>query len=221
MEAEIKAIFDSIARLKRECGITRDITVTAATKTIEPERINLLPAYGITIAGENRVQELVAKYDEVRGVEWHFIGALQTNKVKYILGKVTLVHSLDRPALADEIERLSERRNEVTNVLVEVNTGREPSKSGVLPENAEALMEYAAGKKHIKLCGVMGVFPVGADERLYDELYTLGEKCERRYGGGIISAGMSNDYLTAIRHGANMVRLGSAIFGPRQYKENH
>ena len=110
MRDEINNLFARIEQVKRSCGITRDVTVVAATKTVPPERINELPQYGITIAGENRVQELLEKYDSVHGIECHFIGALQTNKVKYIVDKVSLIHSVDREALADEIDRQAAKR---------------------------------------------------------------------------------------------------------------
>lgn len=217
MQAEIERIRANIEAVKHRAGITRDITIVAATKTVEPERINELPAFGITIAGENRVQELLEKYDRVKGLEWHFIGALQTNKVKYIIDKVTLIHSVDRVALADEIDRQAARRSMTADVLVEVNTGSEPTKSGVLPGDAESLLDYVAGKKNIRLRGVMGVFPVGAGDELYERLAEISRLAGERYGADILSAGMSGDYEKAILYGANVVRLGSAIFGKRTY----
>ena len=220
MKDEIRTVFENIGRVKREKGITYPITVVAATKTIDPERINLLPEYGINIAGENRVQELIEKYDSVRGVKWHFIGSLQTNKVKYIVDKVELIHSVDREELADEIDKRSAKIGKVTDVLVEVNTGEEASKSGVMPEKAEALAAYVAAKKNVRLRGVMGVFPIGAADELYEKLYGIYRKIADTYPeADVLSAGMSGDYLKAIAHGANLVRIGSAIFGKRIYTE--
>ncbi len=212
--SEIKARIDAV---KSTCGITRDITIVAATKTVEPERINELPKYGITEIGENRVQELLDKFDKVHGLNWHFIGSLQTNKVKYIIDKVKLIHSVDREALADEIDRQAEKHGLIMDVLVEINIGGEESKSGVNPNEALKLMEYVATKPHINLRGVMSVFPVNADEELYERLSRFGQKAKEKYGADIISAGMSGDYERAIKHGANTVRLGSAIFGKRIY----
>lgn len=219
MRDEINKLFERIENVKREFGITQDITVVAATKTVSPERINELPSFGITIAGENRVQELLDKYDKVHGVDWHFIGALQTNKVKYIMDKVSLIHSVDRKSLADEIDRQAAKRNLVANVLVEINVGAEASKSGVSPDAAKDLIDYVAAKANVELKGVMSVLPVGAPDELYIKLAEFGKYTNEKYGAKIISAGMSGDYEKAIRFGANVIRPGSAIFGKRHYTE--
>lgn len=219
MRDEINNLFARIEQVKRSCGITRDVTVVAATKTVPPERINELPQYGITIAGENRVQELLEKYDGVHGIEWHFIGALQTNKVKYIVDKVSLIHSVDREALADEIDRQAAKRGLTANVLVEINIGGEDSKSGVSKHTAKALIDYVASKPNLRLRGVMSVLPVGAPDEIYVELSGYGSYANEKYGADVISAGMSGDYEKAIRFGANMIRPGSAIFGKRNYTE--
>lgn len=219
MRDEINNLFARIEQVKRSYGITRDVTVVAATKTVPPERINELPQYGITIAGENRVQELLEKYDSVHGIEWHFIGALQTNKVKYIVDKVSLIHSVDREALADEIDRQAAKRGLTANVLVEINIGGEESKSGVSKHTAKALIDYVASKPNLRLRGVMSVLPVGAPDEMYVELSGYGSYAKEKYGADVISAGMSGDYEKAIRFGANMIRPGSAIFGKRNYTE--
>lgn len=212
--AQIKARIDAV---KSANGITRDIKIVAATKTVDPSRINELPKFGITEIGENRVQELLDKFDKVQGLNWHFIGALQTNKVKYIIDKVKLIHSVDRESLADEIDRQAAKHGLITDVLVEINIGGEENKSGVSPDGALKLMEYVAAKEHINLRGVMSVFPIGAEDELYEKLHNFGKKAKELYGADIISAGMSGDYERAIKHGANVVRLGSAIFGKRIY----
>jgi len=219
MRDEINKLFARIDEVKRECGITREITVVAATKTVSSERINELPKYGIKIAGENRVQELLDKCDEVRGLEWHFIGALQTNKVKYIIDKVSLIHSVDRESLADEIDRQAEKRGIIANVLVEINVGGEVSKSGVSPDRAKDLIDYVAAKKYVRLKGVMSVLPINATDEQYVKLAEFGKYALEKYGADVISAGMSGDYEKAIRYGANMIRPGSAIFGKRNYTE--
>lgn len=217
MQKEINDVFENIERVKRECGITEEITVVAATKTVSPERINELPRCGIKIAGENRVQELLEKYDKVSGVEWHLIGALQTNKVKYIIDKVKLIHSLDREALADEIDKQAKKHGLIMNVLVEVNMGREESKSGVMPEAVFELINYVKTKENVCLKGVMAVFPKEAPDELYAEFGAIVAKAKQEYGITVVSAGMSGDYEKAIRYGANTVRLGSIIFGKRVY----
>lgn len=217
MQKEIDELFRSIARVKQECGITDDITVVAATKTVSPERINELPSLGITIAGENRVQELLEKYDKVRGIEWHLIGALQTNKVKYVIDKVKLIHSVDRRSLVDEIDKQAKKHGLVMDVLVELNMGREDSKSGVMPEDVDELMAYVTTKENVRLRGIMAVFPKNAPDVLYAELKEIAASAKEKYGVTVVSAGMSGDYEKAIRYGANMIRPGSIIFGNRIY----
>ena len=193
------------------------VKILAATKTVSAERINLLSERGLTLAGENRVQEFLAKSDAVRNIEWHFIGSLQSNKVKYIIDKVTLIHSLDRIALADELEYQSAKRGRISEVLIEINGGAEDSKSGVRLEQLEALYQYTLQKPHIRVAGFMPVLPVGAPEELYAQMhrvfcdYQSRDKSFRE-----LSMGMSGDYETAVRYGATIVRLGSCIFGERQ-----
>ena len=219
MQSGTAEIFRLIEQEKKKYGIMQEITVVAASKTVSPEKINMLPSVGINIVGENRVQELVEKYDKVTGVEWHLIGALQTNKVKYIIDKVSLIQSLDRPSLADEINRQAKKHGIVANVLVEINTGREENKSGVMPEDALEFMKYVVSKPNLCLKGVMGVFPIEAPDELYIELKKISDQATELYGASILSAGMSGDYLKAIRYGSNMVRIGSAIFGTRNYNK--
>ena len=215
LKEKIEAVNESISSLCLREGIDRNaVKILAATKTVSAERINLLPGFGITLAGENRVQEYVDKKNFVHGLTLHFIGALQTNKAKHIVGNVELIHSVDRTSLVDEIERLSRQKGLVSDVLLEVNVGGEESKSGISPAGLDGLYDYCAGKAHIRVRGLMSVLPVGAPEELYERLYSL---YSRKKAGAFdtLSAGMSGDYLTAIKHGANLVRLGSIIFGKR------
>lgn len=217
MEEEIRTLKARVEAVKEKFGITRDIKIVAATKTVPADKINMLPSFGITAAGENRVQELLDKFDAVKGIEWHFIGALQTNKVKYIIDKVALIHSVDRKSLADEIDRQAAKHNLVSEVLIEINIGKEPSKSGVFAEDAQELMAYVAAKANVRLRGVMSVLPHDAADEMYLELASRGKIAADKYGADIISAGMSGDYEKAIRFGANLIRPGSAIFGKRIY----
>lgn len=215
LKEKIAEVKQSIARVCSECGIPpQSVRILAATKTVNVEKINLLPSCGIMLAGENRVQEFVEKRDFVKGVDWHFIGALQTNKAKLVVGRVGLIHSVDRKSLADEIDRLSRIKSVTSDILLEVNVGGEESKSGVVPEKLDELYEYCLAKSGLRVRGLMSVLPKDADEGLYDKLYEL---YAAKKGGvfDTLSAGMSGDYLTAIRHGANLVRLGSIIFGKR------
>ena len=198
-----------------------DIKIIAATKTVECDRINLLPSCGISIAGENKVQELIDKYDHCKDIEWHFIGNLQTNKVKYIIDKVTLIHSLDRESLADEIDKQAAKIDKTADVLIEVNIGREESKGGVYEENLRELTDYVLSKKNIRLKGLMSVLPIGADESLYKRVKELYDEMKNRLGKQIdtLSMGMSGDYEIAVREGANTVRVGSVLFGNRIYNK--
>ena len=215
LSENVKALFASVEDLCAKYGRRRgEIKILAATKTVDCERMNVLPSLGITDVGENRVQEFREKYGKVANVNWHIIGELQTNKAKYVVGKTAMIHSLDRPSLADEIDRLSEKCSVISDVLIEVNMGGEQSKSGVSADGLDALYDYAAEKKNLRIRGLMSVLPIGADERLYERLYKLYEKKK----GGVfdtLSAGMSGDYPIAIKHGANLIRPGSVIFGKR------
>lgn len=219
--AELNERIDDI-RMKAQAaasavGRTDSVRIVPATKTVPIEIISQLPACGIEEAGENRVQELLEKYDKVSGIKWHFIGALQTNKVKYIVDKVVLIHSVDRQALADEIERQCAKRGIKMDVLVEINVGGEESKSGVSPCEAENLMSFVVQKEHLNLRGVMSVLPKDAPDDDYKRLYELFLIAKERFGADILSAGMSKDYERAIAFGANLIRPGTAIFGERNY----
>lgn len=211
---------DNIAKVKADIySLGKDVTIVAATKTVPSEIINTLSSYGITVAGENKVQELLEKYDDVKGITWHFIGRLQRNKVKYIADKVQMIHSVDSVALAEEIEKRCAKIDKIMDVLIEINTGDEQSKGGVSYDEADELCAAVKTMPHLKLRGIMGVFPIGAPEQAYSK---LGEKylaIKDKYGLDVLSAGMSADYMTAIKYGANMVRLGSCLFGQRNYNK--
>lgn len=221
LKSNIEKVENNISAALVGTGRTlSDVKIIAATKTIDCERIRSLPSFGISVAGENKVQELIDKYDLCGKLEWHFIGNLQTNKVKYIIDKVSLIHSLDRTSLADEIDKQAAKIGKVCNALIEVNIGKEESKGGVSEENLGELVEYVLGKKNIKLKGLMAVLPIGADEKLYLKMKELYDGLKQKLGSEIdtLSMGMSGDYETAVRAGANMVRLGSVLFGNRIYK---
>lgn len=190
----------------------------AATKTRTIEEIREAMATGlVAAAGENRVQELTEKFtDEFR---WDFIGRLQTNKVKYVVGRAALIHSVDRLGLAEAIEKESAKRGLVTNVLVEINAGREESKGGIFLEETERFCERLAVFPHLRVRGMMAVAPIYYNEdeskRAFEEVYGVYRDLKNgdfRY----LSMGMSNDYLIAAACGANLVRLGRAIFGERR-----
>ncbi|MCH5163656.1 MAG: YggS family pyridoxal phosphate-dependent enzyme [Clostridiales bacterium] len=213
---------DNIITAKRNIELSGgyNVTIVAATKTVPAEVISSLPSYGVSIAGENRVQELLSKYDSVSGITWHFIGRLQRNKVKYIVDKVAMIHSVDSAALADEINKQCAKINKIMPVLIEVNMGGEESKGGVGEGDAIELCDYVNKLEHVKLCGIMSVLPKDAPTEMYASLYDLFVKVKGKYPSvDILSAGMSGDYEVAVRNGANLVRLGSCLFGQRIYQQ--
>ena len=209
---------ENILKNIEENKIGQQVTIVCATKTRSSEIINSLPSYSLYIAGENRVQELLEKYDQIdKNIELRIIGQLQTNKVKYIIDKVAMIESVDRTSLADEIDKQAKKHGLKMKVLVEVNAGEEENKGGVFLSSLEDMLSYVKGKENLELCGIMSVFPIGADESLYEKVKQAYDKYKQKYNLSILSMGMSNDYITAVKHGATEVRLGSALFGARDY----
>ena len=212
IEENVKKLLDFVARAPHP------VKIVAATKTRSADEINELPAHGITAMGENRVQELLAKYDGIKVPEIHFIGALQTNKVKYIVDKVCMIQSVDRSELAREIEKRCAAINKVMDVLIEVNIGGEESKSGCTPSDLPAVAEEVSALPHLRLKGLMSVLPIDAPDEMYDGLKRLFDKLKEKYPSAeYLSAGMSGDYEKAVLRGANMIRPGSLLFGERSY----
>ncbi len=222
IESVNQRIADAAARSGRRVS---DITLIGVSKTVDAARVQSAVDAGVINLGENRVQELTAKYDEVKGASWHLIGHLQTNKVKYIIGKTELIHSVDSIRLMDEIERCSAAKNVVTDFLLQINVSGEESKFGVAPSDAVRLAEYAANLKHCRLLGLMTVPPPvvnpSANKKFFDKLFEISVDIRaKNYDNismGILSMGMSGDFEAAIECGSTMVRVGSAIFGKRDY----
>ncbi|MBO5224239.1 MAG: YggS family pyridoxal phosphate-dependent enzyme [Clostridia bacterium] len=214
MQARINEIQENVKKYK-----TADsVTIVCASKTRSAETINTLPSYSLYTVGENKVQELLDKYDEVdKRINWHFIGQLQTNKVKYIIDKVSLIESVDRPSLADEIDRQAKKHGIKMRVLVEINAGAEESKGGVNCDNVEEMLAYVSAKENLELVGIMSVFPIGAEESLYAKIKHTYDRFKDKYSLSVLSMGMSNDYITALKNGATEIRLGTALFGARDY----
>ena len=199
------------------------ITLVGATKTMSVETINQAISYGLKVVAENKVQEFNQKSEFINGAEQHFIGHLQTNKVKYLVGKVSLIHSVDSLHLANEINRVAIKKNVVQEVLVEINVGGELSKSGYSFENAiNGVLEIVNSCANVKVVGLMAMLPHLDDN---DALANLTKKMRTLYDYLInyglpfkyLSVGMSNDYKTAILNGSNMIRIGSLLFGDRDY----
>lgn len=193
-----------------------DIQIVAASKNRDIATSKKLFATArISALGENRVQEFTAKYDP--DAVWDFIGQLQTNKVKYIIGKVRLIHSVDREGLAAEIDRLAARAGIVQDVLVQINSGGEESKGGVLAEEAEALADVVQRYTNIRLRGIMAVAPIDANperlRELFCNVYKTYQNIKNKYPNiDTLSMGMSNDYEVAIECGATLIRLGRVLF---------
>ena len=197
------------------------IRIMAVTKTVPFQRVNQAIDEGITLLGENRVQEYLEKKDFYRqDAEVHFIGRLQSNKVKYIINSVSLIHSVDSLKLASEINRLAEKNELCMDVLIEVNIGDEESKSGVSEKEVRELISEAAQLEHIKIKGLMTIPPVGESESSFERMQRLfcDLKTEKpdNVDMDILSMGMSSDYASAVRYGSNIVRIGSGMFGARK-----
>lgn len=203
----------------------QDVLLIAVTKTHPPEMINEAIGAGITDIGENKVQEILEKYDKVLPVRWHMIGHLQTNKVKYIIDKVCLIHSVDSVKLMDEIERQAAKHGITMEILIEVNIAGEETKFGVSLDGVDELLAHAGGLSHVRVVGLMTVLPKNAtniSRRLHfdDILNKFVDISLNKYDNvnmKYLSMGMSGDYEEAVSCGSNMVRVGSAIFGERYY----
>lgn len=207
---------------------TPKAVICAATKTVPVEAINFAGREcGLKCIGENRVQELLSKYDDIDKelFDIHFIGRLQTNKVKYIVDKVSMIHSLDSVRLAEEIEKRCAEKNKVMDVLIELNVGQEENKGGVMPSEFDELAEKISSFKHIRVRGIMTIGPICAKESEYSEYFKktyhffidiLPKKIHNIYNP-ILSMGMSDSYNVALECGSTMIRPGTAIFGHRDY----
>lgn len=205
--------------------IPSNVTLVAVSKTRTLEEMEEAYKMGVRDFGENKVQELVEKADKFHDdVRWHLIGHLQRNKVKYIVGRVHLIHSLDSVKLLEEIEKKYSQQNKMANVLVQINIGRDPNKSGILLEDLDELLEACEKCKNVKVRGLMTILPKGDDEsnrkyfsdmkKIYDSL------SKKRYNNikmEYLSMGMTGDYKIALEEGANIVRIGQGIFGERVY----
>ncbi|MBR2087188.1 MAG: YggS family pyridoxal phosphate-dependent enzyme [Oscillospiraceae bacterium] len=232
MDNKRQAVRDNYARIASEIAEAavksgrkpEDIAFMAVTKTVDPALVNEAIDCGISLLGENRVQEWQSKREAYRaGVPVDFIGALQSNKVKYLMGQIRLIHSVDRLSLAQEIERQAEKHGIVQDILLEVNIGGEESKSGTAPSELPALLEQVKAFAHVNVKGLMTIPPPCSDDRYLaamEELF-LRVKATDPDRMQILSMGMSDDYAAAILHGSNLVRVGSALFGARDYSKVH
>ncbi len=233
---EFEYIRDNLQRIEEQiqaacvaAGRRReDVTLMAVTKTVSPDCINAALASGITCIGENRVQEFLEKKEDLRleGVQAHLIGHLQTNKVKRIVGQVDMIQSIDSEHLAKAVSEAALKTEAgCVDVLVEVNIGGEDSKSGVSADRLEELLETVSAFRGIRVKGLMTIPPIlhtEAEKRaIFSQMHKLfidiGDKNVDNISMEILSMGMSMDYVEAIREGSTLVRIGSAIFGARDY----
>ena len=201
------------------------VKILAATKTVDPERIRFALECGCDLIGENRVNELCDKYEAVSAPieKVHFIGRLQKNKVKYLIGKVSLIHSVDSITLAEEVNRISEKHSVVTDVLIQVNIGGEKSKGGVEPNETSPFVSEVSRLSNIRIRGLMTIPPISDDNKkisaFFDEMRKIFIDIRLQNGDNtnidFLSMGMSSDYIEALKHGANIIRIGSALFGSR------
>lgn len=222
VEDNLLKIRENIRRACKKSGRNeKDVTIMAVTKTIAPEKINRAVELGITVLGENRVQEFLSKYELVdKRAKWHIIGRLQKNKVKYIADKVEMIHSVDSVALAEEIDRQCKKHGRIMKVLVEVNVSGEESKGGIKAADAADFVEKISKFENITVCGLMTMAPLGANDELlhqiFSNLYKISVDISAKKLDNVtmdcLSMGMSGDYVIAVEEGATIVRIGHALF---------
>ena len=228
----VASIREKMAEAAKQAGRDPEsIRLCAATKMNDAAAVREAIAAGVDCCGENRVQEIQEKRPQgaYEGKPLHFIGHLQTNKVKYIVGVVDLIESVDRLELLECIEKQAAKIGVTQDILFEINIGAEESKSGVGPDDLWPLLDAAAAKTHIKVRGLMAIPPADADDtatrRFFAEMRELLAKAAARgYENArmnILSMGMSHDYAAAIAEGATIVRVGTAIYGARDYSKKH
>lgn len=220
VEAKIQAACDRAGR-KRE-----DVTLIAVSKTKPVEMLQEAYDLGVRVFGENKVQELTVKYEALpKDIHWHLIGHLQTNKVKYIIDKAELIHSVDSLKLAETIEKEAAKHDLIADILVEVNVAEEESKFGLKMEEVIPFVENVSKMSHIRVRGLMTIAPFvenpEENRKIFADLHKLyvdiKDKNIDNGTASILSMGMTNDYEVAIEEGATMVRIGTGIFGARNY----
>ena len=226
----LQEVEQRIADACKQAGRAREaVTLIAVSKTHPAEAVREALACGQTVFGENRVQELREKSAAVDGVQWHLIGTLQTNKVKYLpeIGGLSMIHSVDSLKLAREIDKRYEQAGACMDVLLEVNMAQEETKQGIAPDEAETLLREIVQLSHLSVRGLMTIAPFTEDaesnRRYFSGLRDLMERLNRitivSEPMTMLSMGMSGDYCVAIEEGATLVRVGTAVFGARDY--NH
>lgn len=205
-----------------------DVTLIAVSKTKPVETLKEAYDLGVRVFGENKVQELTDKYEALpKDIQWHMIGHLQRNKVKYIIDKVALIHSVDSIRLAETIEKEAAKHNITANILIEVNVAKEESKFGLMPEELDELIDKIKDFNHIQVKGLMTIAPFVENPETNREIFRslrklsvdINNKNVDNVNVSILSMGMTNDYTVAVEEGATMVRVGTGIFGARNYAQ--
>lgn len=228
IKSNINNIKDEIESICKSSGRNpQEVNLMAVTKTVDVDAVLEAIDAGITDVGENKPQELARKYEVIGDkVNWHLIGTLQTNKVKYIINKATMIHSLDREALCEEIQKRAEKINKVMDCLVQVNISKEETKHGLYKDDVVDFVKMVSEKyKNIRIRGLMTMAPFVDDDEVLEEVFKglkdLSLEIEALNLENVtmdtLSMGMSHDYHIAIKNGATIVRVGTAIFGPRNY----
>lgn len=229
IRGNLEKVRQQIRQSAEGCGRSQDdVLLVAVSKTRTPEEINIAIEAGVTDIGENKVQEIMDKYDDIKPVRWHMIGHLQTNKAKYIIDKVSMIHSVDSYKLAAEINKRAAACGITMDILLQVNSAQEESKFGISTEETEGLiMQILDSCENIRIRGLMCIAPYADDpedikkyfdsvKEQYDQFSTIDHpNLDFRY----LSMGMSHDFPVAIEAGSNLVRVGSAIFGERDYSK--
>lgn len=224
---QLREVEEKISAACQRAGRNReDVTLIAVSKTKPVETLKEAYDLGIRVFGENIVQELTQKYEVLpKDIHWHMIGHLQTNKVKYIIDKVDLIHSVDSLKLAQTVEKEAAKHGLVKDILIEVNVAEEESKFGLRMEEVIPFLEQISGFSHVRVRGLMTIAPFveNAEENrsIFADLHKLSVDIEKKnidnVNVSILSMGMTNDYEVAIEEGATMVRVGTGIFGARNY----
>ncbi len=230
IEENLIAIKENIDRVAKASGRgAGEVLLCTVTKTRTAEKINEAIRSGVTDIGENKVQEILDKYDFVEPCRWHLIGHLQTNKVKYIVDKVFMIHSVDSFRLAEEINRRCIKTGNTMNILIQVNSAMEDTKFGIPADETEGLIKEILEKcPKVIVKGLMVIAPFSDEPEDVRKYFREGKELYDNYGKikhnnldfQFLSMGMSNDYEVAIEEGSNIVRIGTAIFGERDYSKN-
>ena len=217
IRANLQRVLERVARAAERAGRRADdVLLIAVSKTVEAERIAQALAAGVRALGENRVQEARAKIAELgRPAPWHLVGQLQTNKAKEAVDLFDVIHSLDRLDLARELDKRARGRGRPVEALVQVNVAGEGQKGGVAPDGLPALLDAVAGLGHVRVRGLMAIPPEAPDAEGARPWFRALRKLGERHGLAELSMGMSGDFEVAIEEGATLVRVGTAVFGPR------